>query len=467
MQVHASIFKAYDIRGIVGQTIDETFAEHLGRAFGSEALAEGQKAVAVGRDGRVSGPGLAAALIRGLASTGLDVVDLGAVTTPMLYYVAATRGAHGCSSGIQVTGSHNPKDYNGFKMVMSGRAIHGEEIQRLRRRIESETYTGGRGRSATMHIVPEYAHRITSDCKLARPMKIVVDSGNGIPGASAPGILRALGCEVVDLYSTVDGDFPNHHPDPSKPENLQVLKTVVHATGAELGLAFDGDGDRLGVVTRGGNIIWPDRQIMLFARDVLSRNPGAQVIYDVKCSQRLPVAIREAGGVPLLWKTGHSLIKAKLRETGAPFAGEMSGHLFFGERWYGFDDAMYTAARLLEILSRHADPSAVLDALPTSHSTPELNVPCAEGEHHAVVAELLARVADGRLAFPGGEVGTIDGLRVDFADGFGLIRASNTTPVLVLRFEGHTDEALHRIEAQMMDVLRSVKPDAQVGASSH
>ena len=467
MQVPASVFKAYDIRGVVGQTIDETFAEHLGRAFGSEALAEGQKAVAVGRDGRLSGPGLVAALVRGLMATGLDVVDLGMVTTPMLYYVAATRGRHGCSSGIQVTGSHNPKDYNGFKMVMSGRAIYGAEIQKLRQRIETETYASGRGRCAAMAIVPEYSHRITSDCTLARPMKVVVDSGNGVPGASAPAILRALGCEVVDLYSQVDGDFPNHHPDPSKPENLTMLKAVVHATGAELGLAFDGDGDRLGVVTRGGNIIYPDRQIMLFARDILARHPGAPVIFDVKCSQRLPVVIREAGGVPLLWKTGHSLIKAKLKETGAPFAGEMSGHLFFGERWYGFDDAMYTAARLLEILSRHVDPSAVLDALPTSFSTPELNVPCAEGEQHAVVAELLARVADGRLAFPGGEVGTVDGLRVDFADGFGLIRASNTTPVLVLRFEGHTPEALHRIEGQMMAVLRGVKPDAQVAAAAH
>ena len=467
MHVHASIFKAYDIRGVVGQTIDETFAEHLGRAFGTEAKAEGQKAVAVGRDGRVSGPGLVAALIRGLASTGLDVVDLGAVTTPMLYYVAATRGRHGCSSGIQVTGSHNPKDYNGFKMVLSGRAIFGEEIQALRRRIEAEDYAQGRGRVATMDILAEYTHRITSDCTLSRPMKVVVDSGNGIPGASAPGILRALGCEVVDLYSKVDGDFPNHHPDPSKPENLEVLKTVVRATGAELGLAFDGDGDRLGVVTTGGNIIYPDRQIMLFARDILARNPGEQIIFDVKCSQRLPVAIREAGGVPLLWKTGHSLMKAKLKETGAPFAGEMSGHLFFRERWYGFDDAMYTAGRLLEIVSRHADPSALLDALPTSFSTPELNVPCAEGEHHAVVTELLARVADGRLSFPGGELGTIDGLRVDFADGFGLIRGSNTTPVLVLRFEGHTPEALHRIEAELMAALRSVKPDAQVAAAAH
>jgi phosphomannomutase len=467
MQIDATIFKAYDIRGIVGQNVDEAFAEHLGRAFGSEARAAGEKAVAVGRDGRLSGPKLAAALIRGLKSTGLDVVDIGAVTTPMLYYVAATRAQHGCSSGIQVTGSHNPKDYNGFKMVMAGRAIYGDDIQKLRTRIETETYTKGRGRSAKMDIAAEYAARITGDCKLARPMKIVVDSGNGIPGASAPAILRALGCEVIDLYSTVDGDFPNHHPDPSKPENLADLIKVVHATGAELGLAFDGDGDRLGVVTKDGHIIYPDRQVMFFARDILKRNKGATIIFDVKCSQRLPVAIRKAGGKPLMWKTGHSLIKAKLREINSPFGGEMSGHLFFGERWYGFDDAMYTAGRLLEILSRSKNPSAELDALPTSFSTPELNVPCAEGEHHAVVAELLARVADGRLTFEGGSVGTIDGLRIDFADGFGLIRASNTTPVLVLRFEGHTDEALHRIQAQFMDALRSVKADARVEASAH
>jgi phosphomannomutase len=467
MRIDPSAFKAYDIRGIVGKSLDEAFAEHLGRAFGSEALAAGEKAVAVGRDGRMSGPALSAALIQGLVSTGVDVVDLGPVTTPMLYYVAATRGRHGCSSGIQVTGSHNPKDYNGFKMVLAGRAIYGEDIQRLRQRIEVERYSAGKGRAARMDIGPEYARRITGDCRLSRPMKIVVDSGNGIPGASAPGILRALGCEVIDLYSRVDGDFPNHHPDPSKPENLTDLIKVVHATDAELGLAFDGDGDRLGVVTKDGHIIYPDRQLMLFARDILSRHPGGTIIYDVKCSQRLPVVIRQAGGAPLLWKTGHSLIKAKLKETGAPFAGEMSGHIFFGERWYGFDDATYTAARLLEILSRHDNPSAVLDALPTSHSTPELNVACAEGEHHAVVAELLARVADGRLRFDGGEVGTIDGLRVDFADGFGLVRASNTTPVLVLRFEGHTPDALHRIQDQFMGALQAVKPDAQVGASAH
>ena len=467
MKVAASIFKAYDIRGVVGQTINEAFAEHLGRAFGSQAIAAGEKAVAVGRDGRLSGPGLVAALGRGLASSGLDVVDLGAVTTPMLYYVAATRGAHGCRSGIMVTGSHNPKDYNGFKMVLAGRAIYGEDIQRLRERIEAERYVKGPGRIARMDIVAEYRQRIVGDAKLARKMKIVVDSGNGIPGASAPGILRALGCQVREMYSEVDGDFPNHHPDPSKPENLAELIAEVKSTDAELGLAFDGDGDRLGVVTKDGQIIYPDRQLMLLATDVLSRNKGATVIFDVKSSQRLAPAIRAAGGVPMIYKTGHSLIKAKMAEIGSPIAGEMSGHIFFGERWYGFDDATYTAARMLEILSRSADPSAVLNALPTSFNTPELNVPCAEGEHHAKVAEILARVADGRLAFPGADVNTIDGLRVDWPDGFGLIRGSNTTPVLVLRFEGHTEAALHRIEGVMMAALMSVKPDAKIAAAAH
>jgi phosphomannomutase len=462
MHTAPSVFKAYDIRGIVGKTIDETFAEHLGRAFGSEAVAAGEKAVVVGRDGRLSGPGLAAALIRGLQSTGLDVVDLGPVTTPMLYYVAATRGKHGCHSGIQVTGSHNPKDYNGFKMVLAGRAIYGDDIQRLRRRIEAEDYVKRRGRSAKMDILPEYTARIAADCKLVRRMKIVVDSGNGIPGASAPKVLRALGCEVRELYSEVDGNFPNHHPDPSKLENLAELIDVVKNTDAELGMAFDGDGDRLGLVTKDGAVIFPDRQLMLLATDVLKRNPGATVIYDVKCTQRLAPAIRAAGGKPMMWKTGHSLIKAKMKEIGAPIAGEMSGHIFFGERWYGFDDATYTAARMLEILSRSHDPSAVLDALPTSHSTPELNVPCEEGEPARVVAALQKSAK-----FPGAKVSTIDGVRADYDDGFGLVRASNTTPVLVLRFEGHTSEALHRIEADFMAALRAVKPDAQFAAAAH
>jgi len=463
MKVAASIFKAYDVRGIVGQTLDESVAEHLGRAFGTEARALGETTVAVGRDGRLSGPSLSAALIRGLRSTGVDVIELGPVTTPMTYYVASTR----CRSGIQVTGSHNPKDYNGFKMVLAGRAIYGDEIQGLRRRIEEEDYASGAGGLTQLDVVKEYSERITGDVKLARPMKIVVDSGNGIPGASAPGILRALGCEVIELYSEVDGDFPNHHPDPSKPENLADLIRTVKESGSELGLAFDGDGDRLGVVTRDGNVIYPDRQLMLFAQDILERNPGASVIYDVKCTQRLAPAIREAGGVPVMWKTGHSLVKAKLKEIDAPIAGEMSGHIFFKERWYGFDDATYTAARLLEILSRHADPSAVLDGLPTSFSTPELNVPCAEGEHHQVIEQLRQRIADGARFEGAKEIVTIDGIRAEYEDGFGLVRASNTTPVLVLRFEGHTQQALERIELDFMAALRAVKPDAQVGASAH
>ena len=470
MKVTASNFKAYDIRGIVGKTVDETFAEHLGRAFGSEAVKAGEKAVAVGRDGRLSGPGLAAALIRGLASTGLDVVDLGAVTTPMLYYVAATRGRKGCHSGIMVTGSHNPKDYNGFKMVLAGRAIYGDDIQKLRERMVSETYTKKRGRKAAMNIVPEYTARIVGDARLARPMKIVVDCGNGIPGASAPAILRALGCEVIDLYSQVDGDFPNHHPDPSKPENLADLIKVVHATGAEIGLAFDGDGDRLGVVTKAGHIIYPDRQLMLLARDVLSRNKGATVIFDVKCSQRLAPAIEAAGGKPLMYKTGHSLIKAKMKaieaEGGqAPLGGEMSGHIFFKERWYGFDDGTYAGCRLLEIVSQSPDANVVLNALPTSFSTPELNVACTEGEPHNVTRALQGLAGDA-FKVPA-QVCAIDGLRVDWPDGFGLIRASNTTPVLVLRFEGQTEAALHRIEAEMLALLRTVKPDAQIQAAAH
>ncbi len=463
MQVDASIFKAYDIRGIVGKTLNESVAEHIGRAFGTEAKALGQKAVIVGRDGRLSGPSMVKALTKGLRATGIDVVDIGMVTTPMTYYVAATRGQHGANNCIMVTGSHNPKDYNGFKMVLNGAAVFGEQIQGLLRRIQAEDYAKGKGRLGQMDVQAEYLARIVSDCKLSRPMKVVVDSGNGIPGASAPAILRALGCEVIDIYSKVDGDFPNHHPDPSKLENLEDLKKIVHATDAELGLAFDGDGDRLGIVTKDGQVIMPDRQLMVLVKDILSRNKGAQIIYDVKCTQRLAPWIKKHGGRPLMWKTGHSLAKAKLKETGAPIAGELSGHIFFNERWYGFDDAMYTAARMLEILSREKDPSKLLNSLPDSVNTPELNVPCAEGEHHAVVAKLLEIAA-----FPNAkDVITIDGLRVEYADGFGLIRASNTTPVLVLRFEGHTQEAMHRIEGEMLSLLRSVKPEAQIAEAAH
>ncbi|MFD0667114.1 phosphomannomutase/phosphoglucomutase [Ramlibacter sp. MAHUQ-53] len=460
MPLSPSIFKAYDIRGIVPSTLDESVAESLGRAFAAAARAAGESCVAVGRDGRLSGPALSAALVRGLTAGGVDVLDVGMVTTPMLYFAASTE----CRSGIQVTGSHNPRDYNGFKMVLAGRAIFGEEIRALRRAMEgAQPDAPRRGAVRTLDIFPAYRERIASGVRLARPMKIVVDSGNGIAGASAPAIFRALGCEVVELFSEVDGNFPNHHPDPSKPENLRDLIAALQATGAELGLAFDGDGDRLGIITPSGANIFPDRQMMLFARDVLSRVPGGAILFDVKCTQRLAPAIREAGGVPMMFKTGHSLIKARMKEVDSPLGGEMSGHIFFKERWYGFDDGTYAGARLLEILSREADPGAVLEALPSSFSTPELNVACAEGEPHALVERL---VAGATFAAPA-EVSTIDGLRVDWPDGFGLIRASNTTPVLVLRFEGHTEAALHRIEADMLALLRSVKPDARVGEAAH
>jgi phosphomannomutase len=462
MQVSASIFKAYDVRGVVPSTLDEELAFALGRAFGQMARAEGETAVAVGRDGRLSGPSLSAALVKGLAAAGVDVIDIGMATTPMLYFAASTL----CASGIQVTGSHNPKDYNGFKMVLAGRAIYGDEIQALRELIEADQGAAADGKVGVVrnvNLFAPYRDRITGDVKLARKMKIVVDCGNGVAGASAPAILRALGCEVIELFSEVDGNFPNHHPDPSKPENLKDLMAALKTSGAELGLAFDGDGDRLGIVTPGGNNIYPDRQMMLFARDVLKRVPGGTIIFDVKCTQRLAPAIREAGGVPLMYKTGHSLIKAKMKEVDSPLGGEMSGHIFFKERWFGFDDGTYAGARMLELLSRHADPAAVLDALPTSFSTPELNVKCAEGEPHRLVEQLIAKAKFDAPA----EVTTIDGVRVDWPDGFGLVRASNTTPVLVLRFEGHTQAALDRIEKTMLELLRSVKPDAVIAEAAH
>jgi phosphomannomutase len=460
MQFSASIFKAYDIRGVVPVTIDETVAETLGRAFGTVARAEGETCVAVGRDGRLSGAALSAALVRGLLASGVDVIDVGMVTTPMLYFAANTL----CRSGIQVTGSHNPKDYNGFKMVMAGRAIYGDEIQALRRLMDANHWSQQSvGKARVVDVLKDYRARIVGDIHLARPMKIVVDSGNGIAGASAPDILRAIGCEVTELYSEVDGNFPNHHPDPSKPENLRDLIAALKAGDAELGLAFDGDGDRLGIVTKEGNNIYPDRQMMLFARDVLSRVPGGTILFDVKCSQRLAPAIVAAGGVPLMYKTGHSLIKAKMKELNSPLGGEMSGHIFFKERWFGFDDGTYAGCRLLEIVSRSPDANAVLDALPSSFSTPELNVKCAEGEPQILVAQLVAGASFSAPAV----VNTIDGLRVDWPDGFGLIRASNTTPVVVMRFEGHTPQALHRIETDMLALLRTVKPGAVLDEAAH
>jgi phosphomannomutase len=466
MQVNPSIFKAYDIRGVVPATLNVEVAEALGRAFGTHAAAHGETTVAVGRDGRLSGPSLIEALIRGLVASGIQVIDVGAVTTPMLYFAASTL----CKSGIQVTGSHNPKDYNGFKMVLGGRAIYGDEIQGLREIMQTERWVLQAGGSVKqVDVTADYVARIVGDVRLSRPMKVVVDCGNGIAGATAPGIFRALGCEVIELFSEVDGNFPNHHPDPSKPENLKDVINALKTSGAELGLAFDGDGDRLGIVTQDGETIYPDRQMTLFAQDVLSRVPGGAIVFDVKCSQRLAPAIRAAGGQALMFKTGHSLIKAKMKEVDSPLGGEMSGHIFFKERWYGFDDGTYAGCRLLEIVSRSPDANAVLNALPTSFSTPELNVGCAEGEPHRLSAELQQLVSTGSL--PSSEfkpeVCVIDGLRIDWVDGFGLIRASNTTPVLVLRFEGQTQAALTRIEHDMLTLLRRVKPDAKFQEAAH
>jgi phosphomannomutase/phosphoglucomutase len=454
------IFKAYDIRGIVGRTLTPGIVERIGQGLGTLAAEKKSPAIAIGRDGRLSGPELAAALARGVRAAGVDVIDLGMVATPMTYFASFHLGSGSC---VSVTGSHNPPEYNGLKMVIASETLSGETIQALRRRIDAGALAHGAGGARSVDVGAAYLERIAGDVRLARPMKVAVDCGNGVAGAHAPALLRRLGCEVTELFCEVDGRFPNHHPDPSQPKNLRDLIRCLHETDAELGLAFDGDGDRLGVVTKSGAIVYPDRQLMLYAADVLGRNPGAKIIYDVKSTRNLAPWIRRHGGEPVLWKTGHSLVKAKMKEIGAALAGEMSGHTFFGERWYGFDDAMYTAARLLEIVSRHADPSAVLEALPDSVSTPELNVQCAEGEHHEIVAKLRAIAK-----FPGASsIVDIDGLRVEYPDGFGLARPSNTTPVIVLRFEADDPAALERIQGEFRRELQRVKPGLDWGGAAH
>lgn len=461
--ISQSIFKAYDIRGVIGKTLDASVARSIGQAFGSEVRAQGGDAVVVARDGRLSGPELIAALAEGLRAAGVDVVDVGMVPTPVGYFAASVplplaRGERRVDSCIVVTGSHNPPDYNGFKMVLRGAAIYGEQIQALYRRIVAQDYAEGSGSYQQHDVADAYLQRIVGDIKLARPLKIVVDTGNGVAGELAPRLFKALGCELVELFTEIDGNFPNHHPDPAHPENLQDVIRALKETDAEIGFAFDGDGDRLGVVTKDGQIIYPDRQMMLFAEEVLSRNPGAQIIYDVKCTRNLAPWIREKGGEPLMWKTGHSLVKAKLRETGAPLAGEMSGHVFFKDRWYGFDDGLYTGARLLEILARVADPSALLNGLPNAESTPELQLKLEEGENVALIEKLRQEAK-----FEGAdEVITIDGLRVEYPDGFGLARSSNTTPVVVLRFEANSAEALERIKGEFRRALTAAKPDAKL-----
>jgi phosphomannomutase / phosphoglucomutase len=461
--ISQSIFKAYDIRGVIGKTLDADAARSIGRAFGSEVRAQGGDAVVVARDGRLSGPELIAALSEGLRSAGVDVVNVGMVPTPVGYFAASVPlklagGERRVDSCIVVTGSHNPPDYNGFKMVLRGAAIYGDQIQALYKRIVDNKFESGSGSYADYDIADAYLERIVSDIKLARPLKIVVDTGNGVAGGLAPRLFKALGCELVELFTEIDGNFPNHHPDPAHPENLQDVIRALKETDAEIGFAFDGDGDRLGVVTKDGQIIYPDRQLMLFAEEVLSRNKGAQIIYDVKCTRNLATWVKEKGGEPLMWKTGHSLVKAKLRETGAPLAGEMSGHVFFKDRWYGFDDGLYTGARLLEILARVKDPSALLNGLPNSHSTPELQLKLQEGENF----ELIARLQKNAKFPQADQVVTIDGLRVEYPDGFGLARSSNTTPVVVMRFEADNDAALKRIQEEFRRVIMAEKADAKL-----
>ena len=448
------IFKAYDIRGIVGRTLTVEAVENIGHAIGSEAIARKQTDVAIGRDGRESGPELSAALARGLRASGINVIDVGMVATPMVYFTTYALNTH---SGVMVTDSHNPPEYNGLKMMLAGDTLAGDAIQALRTRIERSDLKHGAGSYRTHDIREAYLSRIVDavdGVKLQRKIKIAVDCGNGVAGAFAPELYRRLGCEVQELFCEVDSRFPNHHPDPSQPKNLQDLIAALKTGDAEIGLAFDGDGDRLGVVTKSGKIIYPDRQLMLFAADVLSRNANAEIIFDVKSTRNLFKWIRDRGGKPLMWKTGHSFIKAKLKETGAPLAGEMSGHIFIKERWYGFDDALYAGARLLEILSKVPDLSAALESLPDAVSTPELHVHTAEGENYTLMDALkqTAKFSNAQ------EIITIDGMRVEYADGFGLARPSNTTPVIVLRFEAETDAALKRIQDDFRRALLAVKP---------
>ena len=455
--VSPTIFKAYDVRGIVDKTLTEDAVRLIGQALATEGLAKGVTQMVIGRDGRLSGPRFADHLAAGIAAAGVDVIDIGQVTTPIVYYATYKLKT---GSGIAITGSHNPPEYNGLKMMLAGDTLYGEAIQNLMVRIQKGDLVTAAvpGKRTFVDMRQRYLDRVLGDVKLARPMKIAIDAGNGVAGAFAGDLFRGLGCEVQELFCEVDGNFPNHHPDPAHIENLQDLIQCLKTTDAELGIAFDGDGDRLGVVTKSGEVIFPDRQMMLFAEDVLSRNPGAQILFDVKCTRNLGNWITAKGGKPLMWKTGHSLVKAKMRETGAPLGGEMSGHIFIKDRWYGFDDGLYAGARLLEILSKRADPNAALENLPNSPTTPELQMSLPEGENHSLIAKLQA--AGGFEAAE--RVVTIDGVRAEYSDGFGLARASNTTPVVVMRFEADTDVALARIQSDFRKAVLAIKPDAKL-----
>jgi len=453
--VPASIFRAYDIRGVVDETLTETVIGLIGRAVGTSAHQIGQTSVVIAHDGRESSPRLSDALSQGLLSTGCNVIDLGLVPTPLLYFATHFLDSN---CGVVITGSHNPREYNGLKIVIDGETLSGKQIQQLRAQIEAGNFVEGEGSRDSRDLIPDYVGTIVDDVQVGSPLKVIVDCGNGVAGKLAPVLLRTLGCEVVELYCDIDGNFPNHHPDPSKLENLQDLIAKVQQEGANLGLAFDGDGDRLGVVDSSGKVIWPDRQMMLYSADVLSRQPGADIIFDVKCSRNLSKEIVNLGGRPLMWKTGHSLIKEKIKETNAALAGEMSGHIYFGERWFGFDDGLYAAARLVEIISADPRPSSeIFEEIPDSVNTPEINIPLQEGENVSFVEQLLAD-----QPFPEAKITGIDGIRADFLGGWGLVRASNTTPSLVLRFEADNDEELKRIQEKFKIAMQKVKADIQV-----
>ncbi len=445
-----SIFKAYDIRGIVGESLTPEIVTQIGQAIGSEAAAQNQAKVVVARDGRLSGPSLIEALITGLEMAGREVIDIGMVPTPVLYFATNFLNT---GTGVMLTGSHNPANYNGLKMMIAGNTLSGETIQGLKKRIDTGDLVTGKGSRTTADLYNDYISRITSDVKLERPFKVVIDCGNGVAGVMVPDLIKKLGCEAIELYTEVDGNFPNHHPDPSVLKNLEDLINTVKTEDADIGLAFDGDGDRLGVVDKQGRVIWPDRQMILYATDLLGRHPGAEIIFDVKCSRHLPNAISKAGGKPKMWKTGHSFIKSEMKQSGALLGGEMSGHIFFKERWYGFDDALYTAARLLEILSKDSrSPEEVFASLPDAVNTPEIKLEFKEfGQHY----DFMDKIANS-FTFETAEVTTIDGLRADFEDGWGLVRPSNTTPCLVFRFEADNEAALSRIQKQFSGQLLAI-----------
>lgn len=454
-RINADIFKAYDIRGVVNQSLTTGAVTLIGQALGSLAIENNQSSIIIGRDGRLSGPRLSSALAKGILASGCDVIDLGDVPTGLVYYATYKLETQ---SGIALTGSHNPPDYNGLKMVIAGDTLSGEQIQDLKERIDTGRLASGQGQLRQENIIPAYIEEVCSRIKLKRPLKIVLDCGNGIAGKPAPELFRALGCDVVELFCEVDGHFPNHHPDPGQPDNLVDLIDKVRQVNADVGLGFDGDGDRLGAIAPNGDIIWPDRQMILFSRDILARVPDATIIYDVKCSQLLPREITKAGGHPLMWRTGHSLIKKKMKETGAVLGGEMSGHIFFKDGWYGFDDGLYVGARLCELLSASSDIQQTFDSLPDSINTPELQIHKEkEGEQHTLISKLIEAAS-----FPDAEISTIDGLRVDYSDGFGLVRASNTTPTIVLRFEGQDDRAIERIQLQFRELFHRVDPGLEL-----